>query len=748
MKAHDPTLRQLNQQFRNARSEMSLQVRVFAETQDVTLTRRFLGIPLRTVGVRVVDPSSSDPGLEGVTATPMAGDHFSICKPRGRQDHIHKSLCDFIDGVVNAVQRPAAALADLHLPPQLTVLSAQVDVSRLTATRESAVLIGPQDARLQPAEGRFFGRDEEVAQLLAFLRSSGDAVVVTAKEISGVGGIGKTEVCKAALKAWLGDRPAEAAYFLTLPDGAGLGELLGRLASGVGLAQADSVEQVLATLPNGLYYLDNLESVAAMDEGRAALRALRSRQGIRLLVSSRLSLPGVLGPSIEIGVLPRDAALRLFREAWLGHDALAADAELEKFVIGELGAHALSVGLCARLGDAFPYTELVRRWREQGARLLHDPQDRTRLGSLPVSLALTAKVLGREPTSLHLWSVSALFYGGLPEQELGRLEALAGWPDARLNLVRHHVLARRADGMWTMLPPLARYAQDSAIRRADGFDWSVSRVPLQALFLAIAREADSTQSSDNSLRARAWLIQNFGTLDRLMRLELEYEFRDIDWLAAMDNGLANTYQFQAPASAELLRAMVPHLPRPARATKKLGDLERRLGRVDEARGLYDRALALFEKEQDGLGQANTLKALGDLESRLDRVDEARGLYDRALALYEKEQVGLGQANTLQSIGDAARLAGRYAEAAAIYQRALVLYAREQDPMGSAYTFVELSRCLHALREEVNRDAALERALQWAGRTNNDSVLRYVQAALVEVTGGREQAEAWMSSRMR
>jgi len=341
MRAHDPTLRQLNQQFRNVNSEMSLQVRVFAETQDVTLSRRFCGIPLRTVGVRVVDPSSSDPGLEGVTAIPMAGDHFSICKPRGRQEHIHKSLCDFIAGVVEVVQRSGVAPVDLHLPPQLTAASAQVDVSRLTATRESAVLIGPHDVRLQPADGRFFGRDVEVAQLLAFLSGSADALMVTAKEISGVGGIGKTEVCKAALKVWLGKRPDEVVYFLSLPDGAGVGELLGRLASGVGLAQVESAEQVVATLPNGLYYLDNLESVAALDAGRALLRAMRSRQGIRLLVSSRLSLPSVFGPSVEIGVLPRNAALRLFREAWLGRDTLAADAELEKFVVGELGAHAL-----------------------------------------------------------------------------------------------------------------------------------------------------------------------------------------------------------------------------------------------------------------------------------------------------------------------------------------------------------------------------------------------------------------------
>ena len=187
MKAHDPTLRQLNQQFRHARSEMGLAVRVFAETQDVTLSRTFFGIRLRTLGVRVVDPSSSDPGLAGVTATPVAGDHFSICKPRTRTEHIHKSLCDFIGGVIKGA---AEATASRPATPQPAPASQQVDISRLTVAREFAVLIGPQDARLQPADGRFFGRDDEVAQLLEFLRGSGDAVVVTAKEVSGVGGIG------------------------------------------------------------------------------------------------------------------------------------------------------------------------------------------------------------------------------------------------------------------------------------------------------------------------------------------------------------------------------------------------------------------------------------------------------------------------------------------------------------------------------------------------------------------------------
>ena len=145
-------------------------------------------------------------------------------------------------------------------------------------------------------------------------------------------------------------------------------------------------------------------------------------------------------------------------------------------------------------------------------------------------------------------------------------------------------------------------------------------------------------------------------------------------------------------------------------------------------------------------EANTLLALGDLERRLGRTDEARGLYDRALALYEREQAGLGQANTLRSMGDAARLAGGYAEAAAIYQRALMNYESEQEPVGTACTFAELSRCWHACGEQAKCDDALEKALQWADRTNIDAVLHYVFAALEEVTGGSEQAEAWMASR--
>ena len=153
-------------------------------------------------------------------------------------------------------------------------------------------------------------------------------------------------------------------------------------------------------------------------------------------------------------------------------------------------------------------------------------------------------------------------------------------------------------------------------------------------------------------------------------------------------------------------------------------------------------LARYEKEQDGLGQANTLQALGDLERRLGRPDEARRLYDLVLALYEKEQDGLGQANTLQSVGDLLREDGRFADAAKVYQRALYLYEQGQEPMGMAYTFAELARCLDAMREEQDRDAAMASALVAADRAHVESIPRYVDAVLVEITGDRDAAQAW------
>ena len=817
MTAHDPHLRDINQRFRHAVSQQGLAAHVFAETRGVRIGPRVFGLHIGP-RVMVVNQTSVDPGLAGVPPVGMAGDHFSICKPADRGQHIHLSLCKFIARVQDAAEARAAATPSTASPaaaPAVGLLSVP------PPPYEAGRLSGAQDNRLQPREGRLYGRAAEVEQVLGYLRSSRSAAVVSA-QVAGVGGIGKTEVCKAALKAWLAESPDAAAYYVDVPDRGGAAELVYRVGRALGVDAIDSLGQLLAIMPAGLYYLDNLESVAEQTEGQDVLRALAAQGGVRLLASSRVSLPTVLGKPILIDALPEEEALRLFRDLWTGQDALPADAALHRFVVEQLGAHALSVTLAARLGDCYSYADLVQRWVAVGALMAQDPEDRSRLGSLPASLRLTADALAHREGALALWTVAALFAGGVPSQLLAQLEAAGGWHEGRPVLVRHHLLARRGE-RWHMLPPVARFALDASARTEAGFDWLACRGAVHAVFATAVNAGNSIASTAESLVARQWILENFGALARLVLQELASADPDHHWIQATHDKLINQYQFRIAQSRELLRSLIDQLERPASALLALGDLEGRLGRPDEARGLYDRALALYEKEQDGLGQANTLLALGALEGRLGRPDEARGLYDRALALYEKEQDGLGQANTLlalgdlerrlgrpdearglydralalyekeqaglgqantllalgalegrlgrpdeaqglydralalyekeqnglgqantlQAVGDMLREGGRFADAAKVYQKALDLYAHEQEPVGTAFTFAGLARCLHALREEQGRDTAMVNALAAAEGAHVESVKRHVGGVLVEITGGRDAAQAWI-----
>jgi tetratricopeptide (TPR) repeat protein/pimeloyl-ACP methyl ester carboxylesterase len=729
MQAHDPHLRQLNQRFRAVAAERRLEARVFAEARGVFVGRRLLGLRFGPQ-VMVVDPNSADPALPGSTPVPLAEDHFSICKPVDPGQQIHRSLCDFLATLSQPPAAEAAKPATQPNPPA-------------TPPREPGRLRGSADNRLQARDGRFYGRSTEVVQVLSFLRGQQSAAVVSAL-VGGLGGIGKTEVCKAALRAWLAERAEAVAYYVNLPDRASVAELIDAIGRALGADAVDSWQQLRPLLRPGLYYLDNLESVVEQADGLDLLRELAAVPELRLLASSRVGLPALFGKPILIDALPDADALRLFRDLWNGTEPLPPDADLQGFVVDRLGAHPLSITLCARLGDCYGYAELQRRWAAQGAAALSDVHDDSRLGSVVVSMRLTAEALAAHPGALDLWTAAAIFVDGVPDALLSQLERAGGWSEARPWLVRHHLLTRRDDA-WHVLPPVSRYALDAAARVEDGFDWRVARAPLHALFGAMARDADSIASTQAKLAARRLLLEHFGDLVRLLQRELICAEPDQPWLQATHDSLLAHYQFRAASSRDLLQTLAPALGRPASAWAALGDMENRLGRPDVARALYERALALFEHEHNGMGWANTLRLLGDLESRLGhldaahalnaralewyeqahcrhgqahtlfalgsvesdlgRPDAARALYERALDLFEQEQHGLGQASTLWLLGCLESDVGSADKARAWYQRALALYAQEQSGLGQAHTL----RSLGVLESRLGRpDAARAR----------------------------------------
>ena len=123
-------------------------------------------------------------------------------------------------------------------------------------------------------------------------------------------------------------------------------------------------------------------------------------------------------------------------------------------------------------------------------------------------------------------------------------------------------------------------------------------------------------------------------------------------------------------------------------------------------------------------EANLLQSLGDLESRLGNIDQARAHYDAALPLYRAERARLGEANVYMSLGDMFITQEMWADARTYYEKALPLYTIERDPLGLANTLIDLGRARFELgnheqgMKDEQRAAELFRHIQnhtWAER---------------------------------
>jgi pimeloyl-ACP methyl ester carboxylesterase len=85
LEANDARLRELNIWFRNNLQGMGLNADVYCEK-----------VPIH--GFIVVNDTSADPGIAGVTPIPLDEDHITICKPTSKGPLIYKRTLRFIKG--------------------------------------------------------------------------------------------------------------------------------------------------------------------------------------------------------------------------------------------------------------------------------------------------------------------------------------------------------------------------------------------------------------------------------------------------------------------------------------------------------------------------------------------------------------------------------------------------------------------------------------------------------------------------
>ncbi len=573
--------------------------------------------------------------------------------------------------------------------------------------RRNRPLSGPDDPLLEHGRSGFYGRIAESDRVVEFLMSGESIGTVTASadvyNVEGAAGIGKTEVCKEALKKYLEASPGEKAYYVELAGAQSEAGFITRLAEAFGVSQAAGRDEVLgaASAEPGVIYLDNLEDVLDDQGAVDLLNRLAGIPGARVLASSRERLPGIAS-NIPIESLDVDPAVELFLRGWERSGArtrLGDSDELREFLMRDLGCHPLSIVLVSAQGYQCGSLAILRdRWREESMRLARLPRGQENpLTSLEVSISRSFDAVVREmPEAMKLWGMMGMFPEGMSLSAWETMkEGIEKADDARGLLIRLNVVNVDSQEALQMLPSLRQFI----LHKAREGESELSREMLAEMaypyFYEVARAADEHQFDDEHTATLDAVLAEFSNLHHFVLFAVSLGDNWPRRLSDLSFCLLNFYQYRSLLGVEMLRSLL-ELQRSAgftldaaHSSMQLGDMERLLGELDEAQEHYHEAIELYRQEQSNLGLANAMRKLGELEYLLGKLDEAQEHYQQAIRLYRQVRSNLGLANAIKSLGDLEYLLGKLDEAQEHYQQAIRLYRQEQSNLGLANAILSL-----------------------------------------------------------
>ena len=247
LKAHDPHLRDLYNWYRKHAPALDIATETYFEGRDVH-------------GFRIVNETSSQPGVGPDAVMLISEDHLSIAKPRERDAQVCQALDDLLSRVIAARGAGHSDATDTSKPAS----SAALVTGNARAT-------SPIPPGLRLAEYGFFGRSEQQKALLQRLREGRTTAVV------GGPGLGKTALVAKVLRTLLGDDDTTQRRALAgtpFPDGIVFLDLYALH------GQADPAWEALAHAVAPL----SIEDAIAMRAVPARERAIAACRGKRVLL--------------------------------------------------------------------------------------------------------------------------------------------------------------------------------------------------------------------------------------------------------------------------------------------------------------------------------------------------------------------------------------------------------------------------------------------------------------------------------
>lgn len=148
----------------------------------------------------------------------------------------------------------------------------------------------------------------------------------------------------------------------------------------------------------------------------------------------------------------------------------------------------------------------------------------------------------------------------------------------------------------------------------------------------------------------------------------------------------------------------------------LGNVLLNQGLLTEAAECYSQALEIFTERGDRIGWATALLNLGNVHRKMGAHARAEVCYQEAREQYQDLDHVVGQAKALSGLGNIRMLENRLDEAREMYARALSLYDNTEHNAGMISLLSNLSGIYSAQRQFTEAETLLSQALALSERT--------------------------------
>ena len=582
----------------------------------------------------------------------------------------------------------------------------------------------------------FFGRDGLVKNVItALLRNSNVALI-------GMGGIGKTSIAKVVTNdSSIVERFGKERYFVKCDDfNASLDNFLDRVAQVLGAKGTGRQVVTMSTLrpflrkADILLVFDNVESVtdAPIDSDRIAeaIGEFAPYPSVSIILTTRITvLPtDVVFERIHVPPLDEDSAWKAFSTVYGSVESSMVEPLRE--LLFQLDHHPLSINLLAQAGvqNGWSPYELEAAWERERTRILHlnrPGRNVSKIQSLSVTIELslhspTIESLGDD--AREVMRAIAFLPRGVNRSKLENMfPSVENVHDIFDTLGRMSLTLRSDDGFITMLAPIRLHMS------ADE-DYGGLLSDLQTYYYTELDGSSQLTPGDEGFEQTKWIGSEDDNVERLINHFLISSPSDhgatMDASTACENFLRLLYA-QKPRRT-ILGPLVEDLPEDdnelavakAWCLRRLGELERYLGDLAEARELLSDAQELFLHEEMRNPAASCLLQVARIGRDLGEYGEAERQFREASAIFSELRDSDGEAHCNHGLGRMLLKMGKGVEAAPFLEDAQEYFESIEDWQNVSEIRISLGRVELSERNLEDAEDHFEAARDIAERMEN------------------------------